>query len=169
MSPRPHRGAALSAATTAVLLFGGCAPSPPSEPAARFEANGVAVSVTLLSLPGGEREIQATFRPQRTGFHLYSIDLPPGGVDGLGIPTRLAMRGDLRASGSPTADVTARILHIAALKVDLPVYPDGPVTITLPVDQTGSQHADVIVDYGTCSDNQCLAPVTDQVIPLELD
>ncbi|WP_344446994.1 hypothetical protein, partial [Kitasatospora nipponensis] len=139
------------------------------DPAARAAANGVTVSVTLVAATDGGSAIRATFTPDMPGFHLYSVDLPDGGVDGLGIPTRLSVRGDLTATGSPTAGVSTRLLRPAGLTVDLPVYPDGAVTLTLPVRRTGSHQADVIVSYGACSENRCLVPVRGQALHLALD
>jgi hypothetical protein len=100
---------------------------------------------------------------------VYSISLPAGGVDGLGVPTRLGVRGGLRATGSPTADRPIRSLSLPGLNVVLPVYPDGPVTVTLPVTRTGSSSAQAIVSYGACSTSTCLPPVTALVIPVRLD
>ncbi|MFG2004139.1 hypothetical protein ACGFNU_33765 [Spirillospora sp. NPDC048911] len=51
--------------------------------------------------------------------------------------------------------------------VRLPVYPDGPVTISLPVRRVGTV-GEVIVSYGACSKTTCLAPVTDHVTKIRL-
>ncbi|MFF7329850.1 hypothetical protein [Streptomyces sp. NPDC008150] len=153
----------------ATLLLGGGAASPARPaPGARVTANGVTVVVTLLPAADGGRELRATFSPRRAGFHVYSIDLPDGGIDGLGIPTRLSVRGGLTAEGRPTADRTVVGLRPAGLPTELPVYPDGPVTFTLPVRPTGSDEADVVVSYGACGASRCLMPVTDEVIRLRL-
>ncbi|MDH6580252.1 hypothetical protein [Kitasatospora sp. MAP5-34] len=76
-----------------------------------------------------EGRVQATYRPQRPGFHLYSISLPADGVDGLGVPTRLEVQGGLRATGSPASDRPVQLLNLPGLDVPPPVYPDGPVTV----------------------------------------
>jgi hypothetical protein len=39
---------------------------------------------------------------ERPGYHLYSINLPPDGVHGLGIPTVVSARYSLRMTGSRT-------------------------------------------------------------------
>ncbi|MGW6706527.1 hypothetical protein ACWGDE_16760 [Streptomyces sp. NPDC054956] len=127
------------------------------------------MTVSLLPASGGRREVRATFSPQETGFHIYSIDLPPEGIDGLGIPTRVAVQGDLTAVGKPSTDLPTRVLRPVGLQVELPVYVDGAVTFTLPVRQTGSHQAEVVVSYGACSETRCLAPVTDKAIRLKLD
>lgn len=132
-------------------------------------ANGVAVAVTLRSLPDDQQRLVVTFTPQDAGFHIYSIDLPDGGADGLGIPTRIAVGGDLTSVGRPQADVATQMLRPAGLNVGIPVYPDGPVTFTIPVRQTASDHAYVQVSYGACSQTLCRAPVIDEDIELNLD
>lgn len=153
----------------AVLVLSGCGAGQPAAPTAHVTANGVTVKVTLLPASDGHREIRATFSPQQAGFHLYSIDLPPQGVDGLGVPTRLSVAGDLTAVGKPTTNLPIRLLRPAGLSAELPVYPNGPVTFTLPVRRTGSHQADVIVSYGACSETRCLVPVTNKVIHLRLE
>lgn len=148
-----------------MLLAGGCTRADDRTDqetlTGRLAAGEVTVEVTLVN-----GQVRATFRPDRAGFHLYSLDLPPAGVQGLGIPTVVAVRGRLHATGKPAADVPVRALRIDELNVELPVYPDGPVTVTLPVRATGEGPAEVVVTYGACSENTCLPPVRDQAITL---
>lgn len=155
----------LVAAVAGVLLAGGCArsaqPSPAAERSGRLEAGGVTVEAVLT-----DGQVRATFRPKRPGFHLYSLDLPPDGVQGLGIPTVVAVRGRLDAAGAPSADKPVNELRIEELNVTLPVYPDGPVTVTLPIRSTGDGPAEVVVTYGACSASTCLPPVRERVIAL---
>ncbi|SEL86786.1 protein-disulfide reductase DsbD family protein [Streptacidiphilus jiangxiensis] len=134
-----------------------------ASPRAGVDLGGVHVVVALQ----GSR-LAVTLTPDRPGFHLYSAALPDGGVDGLGVPTRLRVRHGLTATGALTASVPVRTLHLAALGVDLPVYPDGPVTLTLPVERTAGATgaAEAVVSFGACSADQCLAPVRDQVLPV---
>lgn len=160
---RARHGAATAAALA--LLLAGCGADPAPVPTARATRNGVTVTVALLPAADGAHRIRATFRPE-PGFHVYSIDLPEGGVDGLGVATRLSVGGDLTATGEPTADRAVVLLRPAGLEAALPVYPDGEVTFTLPVRRTGSRGADVIVSYGACGASRCLVPVTDERIPL---
>ncbi|WP_176731610.1 protein-disulfide reductase DsbD domain-containing protein [Micromonospora rhizosphaerae] len=159
------RGALLVAALAGVLLAGACArsaePSPAAERSGRLEAGGVTVEAVLA-----DGQVRATFRPQRPGFHVYSIDLPPDGVQGLGIPTVVAVRGSLDAIGTPSADKPVNELRIEELNVTLPVYPDGPVTVTLPIRSTADGPAEVVVTYGACSASTCLPPVRERVIAL---
>ncbi|MFJ3640184.1 hypothetical protein ACIPRD_10580 [Streptomyces sp. NPDC090108] len=168
---RRHRTPAGAAAVAAALALGlvGCDGGQETTPTAHVTAGGVTVTTTLLHRSDGRPELRTTFSPGQRGFHLYSVDLPAHGVDGLGIPTRLAVRGGLTADGRPKADVTTRLLRPAGLPTEIPVYPDGPVTFTLPVRQAGNaQRAEVVVSYGACSENRCLVPVTDEVIRLDL-
>jgi Disulphide bond corrector protein DsbC len=113
-------------------------------------------------------QLEVLFVPPSPGFHLYSLSLPDGGVEGLGIPTRLSVRGALVATGAVTAGEPTQLLDIAALGVKLPVYPDGPVTLALPVRHTDGLTAQVVVSYGACSSATCLAPVIDEAIPLSV-
>ncbi len=166
-APRPVL--ALGPAALVLLALSGCGTGNTPASTAHATADGVTVTVTLLPPSHGQRDLQATFSPQRPGFHIYSIDLPEQGIDGLGIPTRLAVQGGLTAAGKPTANHTTLLLQPAGLTTELPVYPDGPVTFTLPVRQTGTHQADVTVSYGACSAHTCLMPVTDEVIHLSIN
>ena len=162
-------GAVLGSTAVAVVILGGCGENRAPDPTGHATADGVTVTVTLLPSSEGRRELRATFSPQRLGFHIYSIDLPAQGIDGLGIPTRLSVQGGLTAVGKPTANLATRLLRPAGLPTQIPVYPDGSVTFTLPVRQTSSHQAEVIVSYGACSETSCLMPVHDEVIHLGLN
>lgn len=91
---------------------------------------------------------------------------PPDGVNGLGIPTIVTVRGGLRVTGSPIADVPDTNLRIAELNVTLPAYPPEPVTVTVPVRRTGNRQPEVLVTYGACSATACLPPVRNRPIIL---
>lgn len=136
-------------------------------PAGRITASVVRGGVQVTVVVSADK-VAVTYRPQWPGFHLYSITLPKEGIDGLGVPTQLTVQGGLRAAGPPTSDQPVRMLELQGLDVRLPVYPDGPVTITLPVTRTGSPTAQIVVSYGACSTRTCLVPVTALVIPIQL-
>ena len=90
-------------------------------------------------------------------------------MNGLGIATIVSVRGGLRLTGSPTADkpvTPCRSRNCSGPPVDLPVYPDGPVTVTVPVRRTGDGRAQVIVTYAACSATTCLPPGTNRLITL---
>lgn len=150
---------AVAAAFLAIGCAGCVTGQPPAGPSGRFSDGGVTVVAVLTAEPDGTGYVRVTFSPQRPGYHLYSINLPPGGVNGLGIPTVVTVRDGLRVTGSPTADVPASSLRVEELDVDLPVYPARPVTVTVPVGRTGSRPLEVLVTYGACSATTCLPPV----------
>ncbi|MFD1248435.1 hypothetical protein ACFQ3F_11620 [Nocardioides ginsengisoli] len=110
--------------------------------------------------------VRVRFEPLEAGFHIYSLTLPARGIDGLGIPTRVATGDGLTASGPARSTVDAISLHIPELHVTLPVYPDGPVDIVLPVEPDHPRDSAVIVTYGACSDDVCLMPVRDLSVPV---
>jgi hypothetical protein len=157
----------LTTATVTFLAAGCTGPSrPPAAAPASADDSGVTVVVVQAVGPDGTQQVRVTFTPQQAGFHLYSIDMPPDGVDGLGVPTQVVVRGGLQASASPVANQPVRQLRIEDLNVDLPVYPDGPVTVTVPVHRVGNGPAQVVVTYGACSLSTCLRPVHGWVITL---
>lgn len=157
-------------AVAAAFLASGCAGPGTGQPSAglsgRISDSGVTVAAVLTTEPDGTGYVRVTFSPQRPGYHLYSIHLPPDGVNGLGIPTTVTVRDGLRMTGSPTADVPDSHLRIAELNVNLPVYPPEPVTVTVPVRRTGNRQPEVLVTYGACSATVCLPPVRNRPIIL---
>ncbi|MET8644067.1 hypothetical protein [Streptomyces sp. NPDC004675] len=154
------------------LLLTGCAHEQNGGPAtvgAPFSDGGVAVSVRVESHDGG-LWVRADLRPERDGFHVYSLTLPDGGVDGIGIPTRIRTEGALRPAGPATTDARERVVRPEGLDVRLPVYEDGRVTLELPVRRVGgTDRAEVLLSYGACSERDgCLAPVRDRAVALTL-
>jgi hypothetical protein len=112
-----------------------------------------------------QHQLTATFTPRRSGFHVYSVDLPAAGVQGLGVPTRVQASGGATATGDLEADQPVRSLEYPSLGVTLPVYPDGPVTLRLAVERSRSE-PEVRVSYAACSEALCLPPVRDAQVPL---
>jgi len=137
-----------------------CARPAPADLDGGYAANGVTVKITVRA-----GRLCAAFAPDAAGFHLYSADLPPTGVDGLGFPTVLAAGRGLRTTGHLAADKPVTPLRPAGLDVELPVYPDGPVTLCIAVQATsGSPTA--VIGYAACSATTCLMPVTGQPVDL---
>lgn len=156
---------------TAIVVVGssaGCGRSTsddadvPDRAAEPVTAGGVEVSASFE----GSSEVRVTFKPLREGFHIYSLTMPAGGVDGLGIPTRVDAGKGVRTTGAPTSSVPPIPLRIPALHVTLPVYPDGPVDVLLPVEAEHADKSTVIVTYGACSTRLCLMPVRDLSVPV---
>lgn len=138
-------------------------------PLATFDEQGVTVTVVVRDQGSNRATLAVTFAPDRPGFHLYSADLPPAGVDGVGRPLTVTPAGVLAAAGHPTTNVAAHLLALQGADMSVPVYPDGPVTATLPVTFTGSGAATLSVGYAACSETECLPPVTGHAIGLRVD
>ena len=137
------------------------ADSKPTPPIAQFTDGGVAVTMELKGWDGKTGVLETTFTPLRPGFHLYSIALPPTGIDGIGRPTVVKVSGSLAASGPLTANMSVHDLTPAGSTVALPVYPDGPVTTTLPITAGATGRAHLVVGYAACSATLgCLFPFT---------
>ena len=132
-----------------------------------FTASDVQVAVGLTrDSTTGALTLSARYMPTRAGFHVYSKDLPLHGLDGLGRPTRLDPLSGLTASGDLVADQPVIMQSIDGLTEIFPVYPDGAITLRLPVTATGSGLASVKVSYMACSSTfGCLAP-TEQIVTL---
>ena len=132
------------------------------------------VTVTLRALVDAAHQtwVAATYTPTRAGFHLYSKDLPLDGLSGIGRPTLLevAPGGAIVQHGALVSDETPVSLHVPVLKLSFPVYPEGPVTLRLPVTVTAipERRASFSVTYLACSESTCLAPVTRKPIAVTL-
>ncbi|MEU6309364.1 hypothetical protein [Streptomyces sp. NPDC047014] len=138
-------------------------------PTTRFSANGVTVVLSVTGWKGAKGTLAAVFTPEEKGFHLYSTDLPADGVDGVGRPTSVAVDGALRAEGTLAAGAEVRSLRVPGVDAPLPVYPDGPVTTTLPVRADGNGEATVHVGYASCSAEEgCTIPVADRPVRLRV-
>jgi hypothetical protein len=135
---------------------------------ARFTDQGVTVTLKAKDRNGPRTTVEATFVPQRPGFHLYSVDLPADGVGGVGRPTKVTAQGALRATGTLTAEAGPLMMPLTGTDLTLSVYPDGPVTTDLLVDNAGSGAATLLVSYAACSPTACLPPVTDHRVDLQV-
>jgi hypothetical protein len=142
------------------------APKKSPAPSASLTENGVRVT---LVLEGDGDWLRATFAPTDNASHLYSKDLPAGGVDGLGRPIRVdADQSSAVQLGEPTADRAVQNDFIAALNVSVPIYPAGPVTLRFPAKRRGRGPAVFRVSYMACGERGCLAPVTNRVLTVAL-
>ena len=158
------------------LVTVSCAPQPglargASLTLTTFSENDAAVVVELRRASDGGVSLAATFTPLEAGFHLYSKDLPRNGAGGLGRPTLLELTPNSRmqALGALTESVASEVSM--ADPSGVLIYPDGPVTLTLPVRlPAGDGWADdeISLTYVVCSANGCKAPVIGQVIPVKV-
>jgi len=171
---RLSRYAVVAAVLSTTAATAGCAHSTagaaaPPPPTARFTDSGVAVTMTLKDWNGQTGVLETTFAPTRPTFHLYSIALPATGVDGVGRPTTITVDGSLATAGPLTTDAPVHQLTPAGSDFSLPVYPDGPVTTTLPVRATGAGRARVAVGYAACSETLgCLFPVSGHAVDVDV-
>lgn len=139
-------------------------------PADSIRSGKVALTLYLANRSGPEATLQVRFEPVGAGAqHLYSMDLPKGGVDGVGRPTLIetTARSLFRLLGSPTADK-------ALMKRDtpLPYFEAGPVLLRVPIQLPRGNGAVVTtelqVTYMSCTETACNRPVTDRVLKIHL-
>ncbi|GLX23241.1 hypothetical protein [Streptomyces lavendulae] len=172
---RTLRTAAALLPLAALAACGGGKHSTPAAvgppPTARFSENGVTVTLSVSGWQPaqGTGTLTAVFAPETPGFHLYSTALPPAGVEGVGRPTAVAVTGTLAADGPLTAAQTERTVRLPGVDTPVPVYPDGPVTTTLPVRASGSGSATVLIGYASCSTRDgCTIPVSGHPVRLRV-
>jgi len=138
----------------------------------RFVEHEVAVEIALERDRTGKTWLVGTYAPTRAAFHLYGKDLPKAGIHGVARPTLLELvsSASLRPAGPLVADRPTIDLHVAALGSTFPVYPEGAVTLRLPVTLTArdSATAELSVTYMACSDRTCLPPVIDRRIAVRI-
>jgi len=145
--------------------------APTSAPLTEFNQNGVTVRIVLEQDVHGGTALTATFTPDEEDAHLYSMDLPLEGVDGLGRPTRLALAPgtSLQASGDLQTAAVAESIIVAPDLLPLPVYPAGPVVLRLPVQLPESTRLEqVLVTYMACSPRGCYRPVIEKAVDIQL-
>ena len=138
---------------------------------ADFTENSVSVHIALEMDSTGQAWLAGTFTPQREGFHLYSMTLPPNGINGEGRPTRVELAADskMKVTGDLRESAYAEVSSMGP--GTLLVYPAGPVTLSLPVSLPEGQgwvDDHVSVTYEACSDMTCLTPVTGKVVDVRI-
>ncbi len=138
----------------------------------RFAEHDVAVEIALERSQAGTTWLVGTYTPSRATLHLYGKDLPKSGINGVARPTLLELvsSASIRPAGPLVADQPTIELQVAALGLTFPVYPEGPVTLRLPVALTAKDGATAVlsVTYMACSDRTCLAPVIDKRITVRI-
>ena len=138
-----------------------------------FTQNGVQVEVSLEKDATGQTSVAATYRPLNAGYHLYSKDLPRTGIDGVGRPSLLEISGNgVQSTGALLESVPTIKLNATWSKEPVPVYPEGPVTLRLPIkfleDSVSPIVAKLSLTYETCSATTCFPPVVGKTIPVTL-
>ena len=152
-------------------ILGSCisAPNMPIQ-LASFTENDVNVSISLESHSAGNYVLSAKFTPP-DGYHLYSKDLPIHGINGLGRPTllELPIASQLKALGSLSENVSAEQQYFAPN--ELPVYPLGAVTLSLPVELPSGKNwvnDELKITFMACSTNQCKPPVEGKIVSIRI-
>ena len=82
----------------------------------------------------------------------------------------LVSSASIRPAGPLVADQPTIELQVAALGLTFPVYPEGAVTLRLPVTLAPKDSATAVlsVTYMACSDRICLPPVIDKRIAVRI-
>ncbi|WP_328863816.1 hypothetical protein [Streptomyces virginiae] len=138
-------------------------------PTTTFTENGVTVTLSVADWQASKGTLTAVFTPEKKGFHLYSTELPPTGIEGVGRPTAVDVTGVLKTDGKLTAAADVRSISVPGVDAPMPVYPDGPVTTTLPVRADGNGDATLLLGYASCSAKEgCTIPVADHPVHLRV-
>ena len=158
-------GVSASACTPASML----APNS-SLPLTSFTENNVEVSVALVRDTQGTIFLTATFTPP-PHYYMYSKELPRHGVDGLGRPTLLELTDNSRMTGLGLLIESVSAVNEIFADISLPVYPSGPVTLSLPVSlPPGADWVEdeISLTFMACSAQGCKPPVVQKIIPVRV-
>jgi hypothetical protein len=141
-----------------------------SLPLAAFTENSVEVSVRLTRTAEGYFLLEATFTPP-PGSHLYGKDIPRAGVDSLGRPTLLELTdgSKMQALGTLIESPPAFVDEFESPQ--LLVYPNGPVTLSLPVSLPpgeGWVEDAVSITFMACTENGCKPPVIGKIVAVRV-
>ena len=144
-------------------------------PQAVFAESGVTVAVAVSTDEAGRTWVIGTFTPHEPKFHLYSKDLPTTGIRGVGRPTRVDVipSAAIALDGPLVANSPVRRLHVEPLDQELPVYPDGAVTLRQPVrvsvvPSDSVTLVELSISYMACSKNLCLPAVVDRHVEIAI-
>jgi hypothetical protein len=137
---------------------------------ATFSQHSVDVNIELQRGTNGQTFLSAVFTPA-PGYHLYSKDMPRYGVGGLGRPTLLELgeNSKMETLGKLIESVGANVS--TADPSGVLIYPDGPVTMTLPIRlPDGDEWAaeEILLTYMACSATGCKPPVQGEVISVKV-
>jgi len=158
-------------------FFASYVPAPPFtryEALSAFTENGVHVAIALEQDANGRFVLASTYTPVDAHVHLYSTDLPRDGLNGAGRPTLLELpaQSGVHRIGQLTADKPVILDPFPTLNTAFPIYPDGPVTLRLPIAlETHDTQLDmtVHVTYMACSSTGfCLPPVENKSVMLTI-
>lgn len=154
-----------------LFLLTACQPAQKTLELARSTENAVEVVITLRRAARGQVYLSATFAPVERKLHLYSKDIPKGGIDGLGRPALLELpSGSVIATNGELSESAPAQSPFSGPQ-DLLIYPEGAVTLSLPIllpAGAGWLDDQVIVTYMVCTQYNCRPPVEGKVIPIRI-
>jgi hypothetical protein len=133
--------------------------------------NKVQVTITLSTSENGQSVLSAIFAPQDPSLHLYSKDIPKTGLEGLGRPTLLELTEGSAITASGQLSESVQSQPLTSGPADLLVYPQGVVTLSMPVRlPNGSQwiNDQVQVTYMACNEQGCHPPVEEKIIQIQI-
>lgn len=154
-------------------LLQGC--GGPSATVVRFEESRVELHAIVEHASDGTTTVVAEFRPTESNIHLYGQELPDGGIDGAGRPTRVVISDPAwRAIGNASSSVTSELVRLPGFDAPFATYPDGPVTLRQTIELTGDPAPDgtveVNVTFMACSSaGLCYLPIEGQALGLPLN
>jgi hypothetical protein len=168
-APRAYRVAGLAAG----LLLSGCG-NPPAT-LVHFDESRVDLQVTIERYSEDAATVVAEFRPTEANLHLYGQELPDGGIDGAGRPTRLVVSDPAwHATGVASSSVASQLVTLAGFDAPFATYPDGPVTLRQRIETNGipapGETLQLNVTFMACSSaGLCFAPVENRLVEVALD
>ncbi len=130
-----------------------------------FTERGVHVTVALERDHNGTAILASTYSPLAPTGHVYSKDLPREGIEGAGRPTLIEVvdQPGVQVIGPLVADRPVLFHTFEGFSAPFPLYPDGPVTLRLPLALTNVEattELDLAITYMSCSsEGYCLPPV----------
>ena len=132
--------------------------------------NDIAVTINLTRSIDNIFFLEATFTPP-SGYHLYSKDLSPTGVNGQGRPTLLELPPNSRMQAIGKVK-ESEASDMVGDEPDGPlVYPDGPVTLSLPIKLpyvNGWVKDQIRLTYTACSVLSCKIPTIGKLILVQI-
>tara|TARA_B100000809_G_C14993640_1_gene478916 strand:+ start:369 stop:989 length:621 start_codon:yes stop_codon:yes gene_type:complete len=136
-----------------------------SEVAVHHESQGrVRIELSSAWAENGLLIVRGVFTPDDPDFHLYSCTLPTQGIEGLGRPTRIDVANPKAFTRIGPLLADKKIVEISddVLNLTFPVYPDGPVTLYLPLRLASSTEStgpvSLKLTYMACSKQNCHRP-----------
>ncbi len=132
--------------------------------------NEIAVSVRLMRNLDTSFSLQATFIPP-SGYHLYSKDLSRSDINGQGRPTLLELPSSSRMHSTGALTESADSEMSGTESDGQSVYPEGPLTLTLPIKlpQTSGWVKDQVrLTYTACTVTICKEPTIGKLIPVNI-